>query len=191
MEKALIIFVENSEHGVVKGKLTDEIGGEKGLQVHNHLLQKTRDITIDLHCNHFIFYSHFVHVSDIFDDGCYTKFVQEGNNTLEKLHNAFNKVFALGCEKICLIGSEAYELDQELIEQAFELLNTHDIILGPSGDSNYYLIGTKVEQKDFLYNKVTQGNEHTNSMLDIVKHSGTAYHLLPQINIIDTYSNLL
>jgi glycosyltransferase A (GT-A) superfamily protein (DUF2064 family) len=102
MENALIIFVRNLEKGKVKSRLAKDIGEEKALEVYRFLLNCTRDVALPLHCNHFVFYSDYIHLNDAFGDNCFTKFLQEGESLGERITNAFKKVFELAVKKFAL-----------------------------------------------------------------------------------------
>ena len=43
--------------------------------------------------------------------------------------------------RVVLIGSDALGLTSRLMENAFELLSSHDVVYGPSTDGGYYLVG--------------------------------------------------
>ena len=191
MEKGLLIFVQNPENGIVKPEIAADLGAEKTLQVYNYLLQNTSEITIDLHCNHFVFYSRYVHVNDVFDDGCYTKFLQEGTTLTERIQHAFTKVFALGCKKVCLIFADYYELKQETIEDAFDALDRVDVVAGPAADRDFYLLGLRSERVDLLNTGVSFEEGRTlNEFIDKVNQSGFSSFLLPELNDVDTYEEL-
>src|SRR4051812_48426729 len=130
MENAIIIFVRNPERGKVKTRLAKDLGDEKTLEVYNFLLQYTRDISISCNCSHFVFYSSYIHVQDVFDDDLFTKLIQQGDALGERMMNAFKKVFDLGCKKVCIIGSDCYELQTEVINEAFDKLDTNDVVVG-------------------------------------------------------------
>jgi glycosyltransferase A (GT-A) superfamily protein (DUF2064 family) len=44
-------------------------------------------------------------------------------------------------ERVVLIGSDSPDLPAEFIAEAFSSLATHDVVLGPSADGGYYLVG--------------------------------------------------
>ncbi len=50
--------------------------------------------------------------------------------------------------RVVLIGSDALWLTCEIVEEAFELLNTHDVVFGPSTDGGYYLVGLSKHNKE-------------------------------------------
>ncbi len=53
----------------------------------------------------------------------------------------FASMFASGCERAVIIGTDCPLLGQQEIISAFKALKTCDLVLGPSGDGGYYLIG--------------------------------------------------
>lgn len=191
MENALIIFVRNPEKGKVKSRLAKDIGNDKSLEVYNFLLQYTRDITVSCNCSHFVFYSSYIHLNDVFDDDLFTKFVQEGEDLGERMTNAFKKVFELGCRKVCIIGSDCYELQTEIIIESFEKLDTNDIVIGPAKDGGYYLLGMKHLYGDLF----TEKEWGTSSVLDDTMYTISKLNItcleLPVLNDIDTIEDLL
>jgi len=191
MENGLIIFVRNTEKGKVKSRLAKSIGDEQALQVYKYLLQHTRDVTYPVNCNHFVYYSSYVHVNDMFDDDYFSKHVQEGADLGERMMNAFKKVFELGCKKVCIIGSDCYTLQPEMLKQAFEKLEENDIVVGPSTDGGYYLLGMK-QLHEKLFNEKDWG---TSTILDdtiaAINNTGISYSLLPELNDIDIIEDLL
>ena len=44
-------------------------------------------------------------------------------------------------ERIVVIGADSPDLPQEFLAEAFRLLDTHEVVLGPSVDGGYYLVG--------------------------------------------------
>ncbi|GEO09616.1 TIGR04282 family arsenosugar biosynthesis glycosyltransferase [Segetibacter aerophilus] len=191
MENALIIFVRNAEKGKVKTRLAKDLGDEKTLQVYKFLLQYTRDIAISCNCSHFIFYSSYVHVNDVFDDDLFTKFVQEGADLGERMMNAFKKVFDLGCKKVCIIGSDCYELQAEILNEAFDKLATTDVVIGPASDGGYYLLGMKQLHADLFKPKDWSTSSVFDDTLTSLTNARLTYIELPVLNDIDTMEDLL
>lgn len=68
---------------------------------------------------------------------------QQGSHLGERMLNAFVRLFDLGFKRACLIGSDSPTLPVDFVYDAFEALGAFDIVIGPSEDSGYYLIGTK------------------------------------------------
>ncbi|WP_317619325.1 TIGR04283 family arsenosugar biosynthesis glycosyltransferase [Laspinema sp. D2d] len=59
----------------------------------------------------------------------------------DRLKLAAQEAFAAGCSRVVIIGTDCPDLDAGILLQAFESLNSHDLVLGPAMDGGYYLIG--------------------------------------------------
>lgn len=68
---------------------------------------------------------------------------QEGRNLGERMFNAFVYAREIGAEKTVIIGTDSPTLPRGTIEKAFKTLDRKDMVLGPSFDGGYYLIGMK------------------------------------------------
>jgi glycosyltransferase A (GT-A) superfamily protein (DUF2064 family) len=53
----------------------------------------------------------------------------------------FRTSFAGGAQQVVLIGSDSPTLPRDFIQQAFDELRRHEVVLGPTDDGGYYLIG--------------------------------------------------
>ncbi|WP_018615364.1 TIGR04282 family arsenosugar biosynthesis glycosyltransferase [Segetibacter koreensis] len=191
MENALIIFVRNSEKGKVKKRLAKSIGDEKTLEVYKYLLEYTKDITIQCKCNLFVFYSHYIHINDVFDDNVFSKHVQEGDDIGERMMNAFKKVFDLGLKNICIIGSDCYQLETEILNEAFEKLRQSDIVIGPANDGGYYLVGMSKVYRDVFTNKDWGKTTLLNDTLETINTLGLTCSQLSQLNNLEDIDDLL
>ena len=63
----------------------------------------------------------------------------------ERMRAAFIHAFAGGVQTAVLIGSDIPDISVDLLQQAFTALVTHEVVIGPSEDGGYYLIGLVVE----------------------------------------------
>ena len=138
MEKeALIIFIKKPVEGKVKTRLAKSIGNPLAVKVYKELLQHTENITSPLEQDLFIFSDQLF--DDYFTDNPWL--LQEGENLGAKMFNAFEEVFSKGYDKICIIGSDCYELDTSDLQTAFKTLSSRSSVIGPSYDGGYYLLG--------------------------------------------------
>ena len=60
-----------------------------------------------------------------------------GDRMARSLQTAFNS----GVQRTIIIGTDCPDLNNSLLETAFQALDTHDLVLGPTVDGGYYLIG--------------------------------------------------
>ncbi len=77
---------------------------------------------------------------------------QEGDGLGERLQHAFGVSFQAGAERIVVIGTDCPYLGCGDIEQAWEALAHHDVVLGPANDGGYWLLGLKT-----LYSELFSG----------------------------------
>src|SRR5438874_3557914 len=70
---------------------------------------------------------------------------QRGDKFGERLYFAVEDLFKCGFESVCLIDSDSPTVPAENFAEAVELLSTIEdrVVLGPSDDGGYYLIGVK------------------------------------------------
>ena len=72
----------------------------------------------------------------------FTSFAQRGGSLGERMSHAFEHLFASNFENIILVGSDLPTLPARLFQQAYAWLEKSvDVVLGPSVDGGYYLIG--------------------------------------------------
>jgi uncharacterized protein len=188
MKDALIIFVRNPVLGKVKTRLAATIGNEKALLLYMHLLQHTKKITQLVPAAKFVFYADHINEDDVWNG--YEKRLQSGNDLGERMKNAFEELFAGGFEKVCIIGSDCYELTADIINQAFKNLRSCETVIGPANDGGYYLLGMQFPFKDVFGNiEWSTKNVFIETMHKIRTQSLTC-HLLIYLNDIDEEEDL-
>ena len=140
-KKAIILFTKNPELGMVKTRLAKTLGNEKALEIYKKLLQHTQTIVSNIEVDKFVFYSDKIIENDAWLNGVYYKKIQKGVDLGERMKNAFQELFELNYNSICIIGSDCFELNSPIINQAFQNLKTNEIVIGPTFDGGYYLLG--------------------------------------------------
>ena len=72
---------------------------------------------------------------------------QAGRDLGERMQRSFDTLFDRGCRRAVLIGSDLPHLMPQSIEQAFDSLKQGaELVLGPSLDGGYYLVGLTSQQ---------------------------------------------
>jgi rSAM/selenodomain-associated transferase 1 len=59
------------------------------------------------------------------------------------LEECFDHGLADGFAKVAVLGGDTPTLPSRLVEEAFVALDTHDVVVGPSEDGGYYLLGAR------------------------------------------------
>jgi hypothetical protein len=57
------------------------------------------------------------------------------------LRHATSRVFTEGAHRVVVIGTDSPWISEREIKQAFAALQEHDLVIGPSRDGGYYLLG--------------------------------------------------
>lgn len=59
----------------------------------------------------------------------------------QRMASFFESSFRLGAERVVLIGSDSPTMPTEFVDSAFQRLQEQDVVLGPTCDGGYYLVG--------------------------------------------------
>lgn len=181
----LIIFVKNKIPGKTKTRLAAGIGPLKAMEVYELLLQHTHLTTRCLPCKKTVYFSEELEQHGAWNDGNFSLAVQEGNGLGERMQHAFDQQFAQGAERVCIIGSDTFEINPALIQQAFSILETKDVVIGPANDGGYYLLGMNELQPEFFQNKAWSTESVLPQTLEDVERLQLTYALLPTLSDID------
>jgi rSAM/selenodomain-associated transferase 1 len=68
---------------------------------------------------------------------------QKGEGLAAGLTSVFTHFAALGQQRVVAFNSDSPHLPPPILEEAFEILTEHDVVVGPTYDGGYYLVGAK------------------------------------------------
>src|SRR6202167_6297229 len=68
---------------------------------------------------------------------------QKGQGLPAALTSAFAQFAAIGHQRVVAFNSDSPHLPASVLESAFEALTGHDVVVGPTHDGGYYLVGAK------------------------------------------------
>ena len=119
MKNALIVFTRVPVAGQTKTRLMPYLSGEECKCLHESFLKdlfcKVKEVKADI----FVFFT-----------------PEDKEGLLRSIK---------GYEKAVLIGTDIPQIEMPILEQAFESLEESDIVIHPTFDGGYYLIGMKTE----------------------------------------------
>jgi len=100
--------------------------------------------------------------------------------------------FEVGCRNpsVVVIGSDCPAVDQELIESAFQILENYPVVVGPSQDGGYYLIGMNQPHWEVFRGIAWSTDRVFAQTIDVLHRCGIEYGLLPKLTDIDTPEDL-
>jgi rSAM/selenodomain-associated transferase 1 len=136
----LLVFIKNPIKGQVKTRLASSVGNEEALRIYNELLNHTRKETSDLACNKLVCYSHYIEDNDEWQKAGFIPYLQHGDDLGERMSNAFDEAFENN-HKVVIIGSDCPQMSTAMIQTAFDALSNNPIVVGPTFDGGYYLLG--------------------------------------------------
>jgi glycosyltransferase A (GT-A) superfamily protein (DUF2064 family) len=108
------------------------------------------------------------------------------------MRSCFERVFSLGFHRVVLIGSDSPDLPGEYLRDAFTVLQTQEVVLGPAVDGGYYLIGFR--NTTFTPSVFEAIHWSTPSVLaetiEKIKKANCTVRLLPSWSDVDTINDL-
>lgn len=108
----------------------------------------------------------------------------------ERLISCTSAAFHAGCQCLLLIGSDSPDLPRDYLAEAFAQLATHDIVLGPSEDGGYYLVGLSQPATTIFQSIAWSTPQVLQQTLARIAAAGLSVHLLPAWYDCDEPSDL-
>lgn len=186
----IIIFYRNPELGKVKTRLAATLGDDKALAVYLRLVNHTQSITKDLTMDKMVCYSHHVDTEDSWDNTTYQKQIQKGNTLGDKLEHAVKHAFDQGYQYVGVIGSDCFELTEDILKNSFLKLQTNDAVIGPAKDGGYYLLGMRKFVTEFFKNKEWSTATVAKDTINDFKRLGLTHFVLPVLSDVDREEDL-
>jgi len=191
----LIIFTRYPEPGKTKTRLIPVLGEKGAALLHRKLTLRTVSIARHILKNHPITIEVCFEGSDIKtmqnwlgSDLHYT--MQRPGDIGERMKNAFAAAFEEGAERVAIIGTDCPEISAKDVDTSFLLLNSKDIVLGPSFDGGFYLIGLTGKSFHTAFPALFEGVQwSTSDVVPKLKKSidkfGLSYDVVSTIHDID------
>jgi hypothetical protein len=120
-------------------------------------------------------------------------FPQQGADLGERLSHIFTKLCGEGYDQVHIINSDSPDMPRSLIHESTKLLEMPqiDLVLGPSADGGYYLIGLKKPAPE-LFQAIPWSTDRVLALtLERARTLGLSSGLLAPWYDIDTYDDLV
>tara|TARA_B100001093_G_scaffold219446_1_gene210344 strand:- start:152 stop:775 length:624 start_codon:yes stop_codon:yes gene_type:complete len=184
----LMVFVRNPQLGTVKTRLAVTVGDELALEIYMELMRYTAEVTQKVLVDKKVFYSEKIEENDVWGKMNFSKELQTKGNLGQRMENAFTTAFEEGYKKVLIIGSDLYSLKASHIDKALEQLDKKEVVIGPSQDGGYYLLGFKKNIPALFLNKSWGTSNLLKETLNNLKTKSTA--LMEPLNDIDDFEDL-
>jgi hypothetical protein len=117
---------------------------------------------------------------------------QRGGSFGERLYFAAADLLKCGFSSVCLIDSDSPTVGPEIFVQAVEFLDSPGdcVVLGPSDDGGYYLIGLKEPHREMFERIDWSTDQVFDQTMERVKRIGVGVKLLPMCYDVDDSATL-
>jgi len=115
---------------------------------------------------------------------------QHGADPGERMARVSENLFEMGAEKVLITGSDSPQLHPSIFRAALELLNKKQVVLGPTFDGGYYMVGMRNPHPE-IFNGINWGGPTVyREMVKILIESKVDWQELELSYDIDSPQNL-
>ncbi len=194
-KNCIIIFTRFPEAGVTKTRLIPFLGVENAALLHRKMAEKIfqecKELSIGKKISIEIHYSGGNRKKiEEWVPKSFETYQQITGSIGDKLYNAVSKKFRPDNKKIIIIGTDCPFLNKKIVCKAFNFLDYSDIVIGPTLDGGYYLIGFKDAHRE-LFSDIDWGTEKVlKQTLEKVTQKKKTWVALPIFGDIDRPEDL-
>jgi len=189
LKRRLIVFAKEPKRGKVKTRLKGRFTLTECTELYKAFLKDTIALARKIDCDQRVL------AYEASGEPKYLKKIakgfsfyrQHGESLGEKMHNALsdlNKDFS----RAVIIGSDSPTLPVAYINNAFRKLYRSDVVIGPSTDGGYYLIGAKISDWSIFKGIRWSSNSVLRNTINNIKWN-KKYYLLDKWYDVDTVSS--
>jgi len=192
MKEKIILFTRVPKEGTTKTRLYNFVQPKQAVEIQTKLLKKNYKLLSGLNKELFVFHDGNERDNEFMNSIIPADkfFYQRGENLGDKMYNAIKDVIEDG-DKVILLGSDIANLSQNIIDMAFKNLNTVDIVINPSEDGGYFLIGMKKPIKEVFDLPSYGDNTVLENLITVIKNKNLSYYIGEVGLDVDTREDLL
>jgi rSAM/selenodomain-associated transferase 1 len=151
----LAVFVKSPEPGQVKTRLANEIGPEAAAALYRRLARAVLADNIATGSHRTVVWfappEQGASVRSWLSGLAVDEFIaQYGGGLGQRMMGTFGRHSRQGARRVVLIGSDCPDVDRAVVRRAFDALDQSDLVLGPSQDGGFYLIGLTAPRRVVL-----------------------------------------
>jgi rSAM/selenodomain-associated transferase 1 len=143
--RTLVIMAKAPKPGMVKTRLTESLPSSAVTALYRCLLQDTIALATSLTSVEVAVMCPEPDQEELADLVSNTVQVvaQKGEGLAAGLTSVFRHFTAAGRQHVIAFNSDSPHLAPSVLDSAFEILATYDVVVGPTHDGGYYLVGAK------------------------------------------------
>ena len=192
MKNRIIFFTRVPKAGTTKTRLYDFVSPDTAVEIQKKLMKKNYNVLKE--CGEEIV---VYHDGQSIDDKVMENILenrefsyQVGETLGDKMYNAIEDELK-SSDKVILLGSDIYNLQENMIHTAFEKLDKYYVVINPSVDGGYFLIGMKKAIKKVFDLPSYGDNTVLENLLTVCNKQKLSYYLGEAGLDIDTKEDLL
>ncbi len=190
--KTVICFCKHPEANMVKSRLSAELDPVSAAKIYQIILEYVlqnicgHEFKVALYCYPDTRHPFLSYCRDKYNVSLYN---QDGSDLGSRMLNAIN--IHLGPKQpVILIGSDCLEINANYINDAFLAFDKgHEIVLGPTLDGGYALIGANQIDESILTGITWSTGSVLQQTREKIKNLGWTFTCMPLIRDIDTLSD--
>lgn len=192
----ILVFAKRPAAGQVKTRLTPPLPPDEAASVYEACMRDVIAIATRQRAQVEIWYHDDLRARLYFDSELpQLKAVAQFEGDLgAKMLDAFDRSFADGAERVLIIGTDSPTLPETVLNAAFDDLYEADVVVGPSRDGGYYLIGLNANaapRSRVLFDAIGwSGSTVFRSTLERAEQAGLRSRVLPGWYDVDTIDDL-
>lgn len=182
----------------MKTRLARSIGADTAARLYRAFLVETLHLGRQIECRHVIGFTPDTARDAFRELAPDWDLVPQANGDLgHRMQSFFDQILsgpplpAGQDRRVVLIGSDTPTLDASLIGTAFDRLLHDDVVIGPSDDGGYYLIGARNRTPDLFADVAWSTESVLKETLGRLNQGNYRYSLLESRNDVDDLADLL
>jgi rSAM/selenodomain-associated transferase 1 len=190
----VLLFVKYPVKGIVKVRLTSHIEPEMVVELYRNFVLDLLSMLTQSGISFLVVYDpeDSLQRFERWLGTNYEYIPQIGCNLGERLKHGFVEAFSREFQCVLALASDIPDLPVDVLLKACEALETEDVVIGPSPDGGYYLIGF---QRTTFLSKTFEGitwssDKVLNETISQLKMAGRSVRFLPLWSDVDTYEDL-
>ncbi|CAK7007165.1 MAG: Phosphoenolpyruvate guanylyltransferase [Peptostreptococcus russellii] len=193
MKRGLIIFTRLPIAGKTKTRLEKKLAQDECASLHINMLKDLNETAKSVDADIFISFTPNGDkslISEIFTVKNKMFLQKEDADIWERMFFAMENVFNRGYDQVILIGADIPEITSGHINSSFDKLRDNDLVITPTEDYGYCLIGLNAPNKDvFKLQGFKKGNVFSNT-LNLAFESGNTVHINEKLLDLDESEDL-
>jgi uncharacterized protein len=150
-ERALVIMAKAARPGHVKTRLSDRLPADAVVELYKCLIEDTVQLARSVATDALAIVCPASDVSDLARWLPEIEIVaQQGEGLAAGLVSTFRIFIGRGYRRVIALDGDSPQLPNQTVERAFRLLDEADVVVGPTIDGGYYLIGATALQAELF-----------------------------------------